>query len=277
MPTFDSTAPQTGKERDYALFETGEYPMTIVAAKVAPGKFPNKQSGEIEDELTITYELDPETPEQEADFDTAGYKMENGWMRAWDHMPPWFGDGRRGPSKLKARVQPFIDRGLVPAAFHVAEADQPEDQGDLIGLKVRVMIEKYTKTMGPRAGEYGNRVLAVNPRQKAAPKVATPRDNGLVRHGPPTRAPQPGPDEHLPMGGGEGFREHLAKLYAQVEAGQITKKDELTELAKDMASEAKGFWPDKNFDAMGSRELIFQIRTMWKQITNPADPNEELF
>jgi hypothetical protein len=272
MPSFDTTAPQETTDKKFSLFETGNYPMEIVAAKVAPSRFAD-DDGNVKDELTITYVLDPETPDQADEFRALGYETEKGWMRQWDHMPPWYGTGKRGPSKLKSRVDPFIERGLIPPQFDIAEGDQPEDEGDLIHLKCNVMIEKYILSMGPNKGNWGNRVLAITPRGKAKPPTPTvpappaiPRRTAVTTTNSTPAAPKVIPPAKY-------FDDMLAEA-----DDPALPMDQLIEIDAEFRRYAGGFWTTKE-RATDPDELRNQLRRMLGMITRnrgEAQPEEDL-
>jgi hypothetical protein len=282
MPfTFDTTKPQTrDNDGGWTPLATGTYVMEIESAQVAPSPFED-DNGEHQEELTLTWKLAEWLPEYEA----AGYEP---GQKVFQRMRTWYGTGKRGDSKLKTFIDPLVAEGLIPAAFNVAGPDDEPNQGDLVGIRRRVMVENYAKTMGANKGQPGNRVLAVAPLQATrtvpgpAPVVTTSRTPAPAA--PPRPAPRPTPsaidpdaEDDLPLEGPTTI-DDLQGVFEVVDALDV---ETLREQAPKFAPfTANSFWTKKDFSDRNEVQLRNDIKAMWTTILRkqaPVDANATLF
>jgi hypothetical protein len=172
MPSFNRNHTEQSDAGEWTPLPTGEYVMICADAKIAPSPFESTdRPGEHDDELTLRWELAPDalTPDLEA----LGIQAK---QAVFERMRPWYGTGKRGDSKFKARIDSYAAQGLVGDDVWIAGPEDAGNQGDLVGIKQRVMVERYTKTMGANKGQPGNRVLAVAPmRNGSTPAASTPQ------------------------------------------------------------------------------------------------------
>jgi hypothetical protein len=147
---------------EFALLETDVYRMKIVRAHIEVDQYAEKRKdGTQPEKLVLCWEVSEAGPEQ--DEDVVG-------LSVWQRMNPYYGTIREGGvSKFKAFLDSLAEQGLIeldPAAGF--------DTDSLIGLEQRVGVEKYIKTMGPNAGQPGNRVVSILPLKRKATKQGTP-------------------------------------------------------------------------------------------------------
>lgn len=235
MPTFDLTKPEESEGGEWTPLATGEYVMKIAEAQVAKNPFPN-DDGEFDDQLKITWELAEWNP----DYEAAGYQQR---QKVFWQMRPWYGSGKRGDSKFKAFIDDLKRQELIKNIndMYIAGEKEAPNQGDLIGITQRVMVEYYVKTMGKNAGQPGNRVLAVAPPRKSSPTPATSQTNGDTES-----------DYH-------------AQLYDQFKAGDFD--DNLAELAGEFAAATDNpMWTRKKFGERNPEQLKMDIMSMWAYI-----------
>lgn len=147
---------QTG---EFKLLETDVYRAKIAEAKIEEDRFGTPlNDGSLPLKLVVRWEVCEATEDQ--DDEVIGCAV-------WQRFNPWYGVTRDGkPSVFKTFVDALREQGLLktfnPSAF---------DSGDLDGIEQRISVEKYLKSMGPNAGQPGNKVTAVLPlRAKKAPK-----------------------------------------------------------------------------------------------------------
>jgi len=157
----DRTKPQTSSGGgEYELLETDVYEMKIVEAKLEDDTYNPREDGSFPTKLVITWE-EPESG-----------------TRVWQRFNPYYGTTKDGaPSKFMAFVDLLADQGLLNDQFDV--------ETDLVGIRQRVSVEKYIKSMGPNKGKPGNRVTAVLPLKphragRPAPKTAQPIDDDPI-------------------------------------------------------------------------------------------------
>lgn len=130
--------PQVSEGKEFELLETDVYVMEIKSATIEPDQYSPRDDGTYEDKLVLVWE------------DT-----ESG-LSVWQRMKPWYGVTRAGaPSKFKEFIDSLAEQGMI--------GDEFDPEKDLPGIKQRVHVEKYTKTMGPNAGKFGNKVVSVLP------------------------------------------------------------------------------------------------------------------
>jgi hypothetical protein len=147
MATFNINTPQQSDAAEFVPLATGEYPMIIKEASIGPSAFADDR-GEFPEQVSITWQLDG-TKSEQAEWEELGYLVD---QKVYQRMSSFFGNTKSGnPSKFYALVQSFVEQGLLPAEFEIA---------DLVGIRQRVLVEKYIKQQGKNAGQPGNRVLA---------------------------------------------------------------------------------------------------------------------
>lgn len=175
----------------FELLPTDVYRMKIVKADIRPNTFAEPlDDGTQPDQLALVWEVSETIDDQEDGV--VG-------LSVWQNLAPWYGTGKRGPSKFKILMDSLISQNLLPADsdFDAFDTDL------LIGLEQRVSVEEYTKTMGQNKGQLGNRIVTVmslKPMKKQAP--ATPVTQKTAPQPRPRNIPQPitnGDDEGLPF------------------------------------------------------------------------------
>lgn len=143
------------------LLETDVYRMKITRAIIEDDQYgePDKH-GLLPVKLVITWEVSGVSDEQDA---------ECMGLAVWQRMNPYYGTVRDGgPSKFKAFLDNLVEQGaLEPLNVESFDTDM------LVGIEQRVSVEHYTKTMGPNAGQPGNKVVGILPLKRKATK-ATP-------------------------------------------------------------------------------------------------------
>lgn len=148
----------TKEEKSFELLETDVYRMEVKKASIAPNTYADPDdNGNYPDQLLIVWEVFQAGPEQ--DDEVVGRAV-------FQRMAPWYGIGKRGPSQFKLLVDSLNEQEIItidPLDF------EPED---LVGIKQRVSVEQYTKTMGKNAGQPGNRVVGAPKSLKRAKKAA---------------------------------------------------------------------------------------------------------
>lgn len=157
------------EEKPFELLDTDVYRMEIKKAEIAPNTYaePN-EDGTYPDQLLIVWEVYQAGPEQ--DDGVVGRAV-------FQRMAPWYGTGKRGDSQFKMLVDSLneqVDAGLLEFG-----GIDPEDfdPAALVGLRQRVSVENYKKTMGKNQGQPGNRVVGApkslkKPQAKTAPPAA---------------------------------------------------------------------------------------------------------
>lgn len=242
MPQFDVTKPETTTADDWTPLATGQYVMEIAEAKIAPSPFPDND-GEIRDRLTVVWKL----AEWSSEYAAAGYEQ---GQKVFQQFNPWYGETKKGASKFKQFVDPLINEGLIPKQFYIADGEVASNQGDLIGIKRRVMVEHYLKSMGPNKGQPGNRVLAV-----------TPLKNG-----------RPGQVDLAEVDAAD------AAVVAKEVEGMTHA--ETIDYARTLARECGSFWAKRNdWDKLAPKALQNDIKRMQSYLNRAtaSDPNEDLF
>jgi hypothetical protein len=153
-----SLTPQRSAAGEFRLLDTDVYRMRIASAEIEEDKFADALAdGSKPQRLVLRWEVSEATPEQ--DEEVVGCAV-------WQRINPFYGTVREGgPSKFKAFIDSLRAQGLLP--------DGEELETDaFVGIEQRVSVEKYIKTMGPNAGQPGNKVTAVLPIRR--PKSAAP-------------------------------------------------------------------------------------------------------
>jgi hypothetical protein len=236
MAVFDTTAPQEPTTQDWTPLATGEYVMKIADATIAPSQFPD-ENGEFPEQLTVVWELD----EWREEFDDAGYFK---GQRVYQRMKPTLRPSSKGPSNLAKIATPLIEAGLIPPKF---------EEGDLIGHRMKVLVENYPKTMGPNKGKPGNKVLTVSPIKQALRK---PKPVDLAE------------------------ADDIAGVVEQTPIDGM-RTDELRKYAKMLAKAAGGVFAKRDWDdpKLTGEFLRMQIKSMQNMIerNKPSDPDEDLF
>lgn len=249
MAKFDVTQPQQrDSDNEWTPLDTDSYIMKITAAKIAPSRFAN-DDGEFPDQLTVVWSL----ADWNQDYDDAGYQA---GQKVFQQMAPWYGEGRKGASKLKQFVDPLIAEELIPAQFEIAEGDTPETEGDLIGITRQVMVEKYLKTMGANKGQPGNRVMAVTklPTQRSTLKEVL-KNGGKVDI------------DDIEVSEQTSRLEYLTTLYTQATTEADWSQENLAELATDLADfSGSDDWKRKKYGARNATMLQNDIKTLWGMI-----------
>jgi hypothetical protein len=149
--TIDRTKPQSSGNGDgtFELLETDVYVMEIKSAKLEEDQF-----GEPDDAGNKPIKL------------VLRWEDEESGNAVWQRFAPYYGTKRDGtPSKFMAFIDSLAEQGLLPDQFDMEE--------DLPGIRQRVSVEKYIKTMGANKGQPGNKVIAVMTlKRKVTPKSA---------------------------------------------------------------------------------------------------------
>lgn len=250
MPNFNTNNPETTDGQEWEPLATGQYLMKIAEAQVAPSPFENEDGGH-DDQLKIVWELAEWLPE----YENNNYKQ---GQRVYQQMRPWYGSGKRGDSKFKQFVDGLLAQGLIKPEFYIADADNASNQGDLIGIKQLVMVERYIKGQGKNAGQPGNRVLA----------VTAPKKNG---HTPPPTPSIPRrtavqPHELKPKSEIVPPREVMEQWITDVEHGT---RDELLTAADSIRAYASPYYAtmdlSKREDAAIRRMLPAMIEDVFSQ------------
>ena len=164
--------PQQSAGSTFALLDTDTYLMECTSASLEPNTFaePNKD-GSQPDQLVLVWEL-AETEERIEELELQGDE------KVWQRINPFYGTVKAGgPSKFKALIDSLVQQGLLEL-----DDEGNFDTDDLVGIKQKVSVEKYTKTMGSNVGQPGNRVTAVGPARKKT-KVAGIKPSELVAAG----------------------------------------------------------------------------------------------
>jgi hypothetical protein len=165
MATFNVAEPQQSDAQEFVPLATGEYPMIIKEASIGPSAFADDR-GEFPEQVSITWQLDGTKAEQ-AEWEEAGYYPD---QKVYQRMSSFFGNTKSGnPSKFYGLIQSFVEQGLLTPEFEIEH---------LVGIRQRVLVEKYTKQQGKNAGQPGNRVLAVTaPKRNGTKPAETPTAN----------------------------------------------------------------------------------------------------
>ena len=184
---YDTTKSSKG-DKEFTLLDTDIYRMVIKKAEIAPNTYADQnEDGSYPDQLLVVWEVFEAGPEQ--DESVVGQAV-------FQRMAPWYGAGKRGDSQFKTLIDALVEQHypLDPADF---------DPAELIGIKQKVSIELYKKTMGKNVGQLGNRVVgAPKPLKKAAAKVAP-----APAAKPPAAAPQRPAKAPAPRVGDEVFED----------------------------------------------------------------------
>jgi hypothetical protein len=267
MPVFiHAETPETSTS-DFTPLATGEYLMKIATARVAPSVFPNKK-GQFDDFLKIRWQLAEWSPE----FEEAGYERD---QAVFQDIRYWNGVTAAGvDSHLRQFILPLIKEGLVPEEINIAGADDPDDQGDLIGIVRRVLVVCEPKQEGPNKGKLGNKVRGIAPPRKQLPsgKVDLNDTDELD--------PMPGPvTRNGARSAPQGWTTKDAhKWIAAALEPETTDVEELREYANDVSGFAGGFWAKRDFSDYTLEQLKDAFGRMKNYIDrSQGDPNEDLF
>jgi hypothetical protein len=142
--------------------------MQVVEAKIEEDQFADPdENGVRPEKLVVVWEAELDEDQLEAGA-TEG-------TRIYQRFNPYYGETKRGPSKFKQFVDGLMDQDLIPPVFNCEQ---------LVGIKQRCVVEKYTKTMGTNKGQPGNRITSVLPLKKARGQQ-TPKLDGVKQ--PPAR------------------------------------------------------------------------------------------
>lgn len=151
------------KSGDFEILPSDIYRMKIVKADIQQDQFAEPdENGDRPDQLVLCWEVSQVIGEQ--DEGVVG-------LSVWQRMAPWYGAGKRGPSKFKTFVDTLIAQNLLSADFDPNDMDTDW----FVGIEQRVNVEEYTKTMGINKGSPGNRIVNILPlvaAKKAPTKVA---------------------------------------------------------------------------------------------------------
>jgi hypothetical protein len=174
------TTKSSKAEKEFTLLDTDIYRMVIKKAEIAPNQYAEPdENGVYPDQLLIVWEVFEAGPEQEDGV--VGNAV-------FQRMAPWYGAGKRGPSQFKVLADALIAQGH---AIDLSDFDPDA----LVGIKQRVSVELYTKTMGKNAGQPGNRIVgAPKPlkKQPAAPSVPAVKAQAAAPTKPAAKpAPKP--------------------------------------------------------------------------------------
>jgi hypothetical protein len=271
MATVDTTQPQESTETQYVAFDSGTYRMKIVAAKVAPSIYENERTKEHDDMLTVTWQLceplkHPESPEVE-------FKD-----RVYHSIRYWYGEGASGPSMLKQFLDRLIAEKAISPRVYVADGDNADNQGDLIGIERDVMVSKHIIGKGPNKGKYGNKIVEVLPLNgqstpaPIAPKPAVPAPPAIPRRTAVTTTNgTPAAPKVIPPA------KYFDDMLAEADDPALPM-EQLIEIDAEFRRYAGGFWTTKE-RASEPDELRNQLRRMLGMITrnrNEAQPEEDL-
>ena len=170
----------------FELLPTDVYRMQIKKADIRPNTFAEPlEDGTQPDQLALVWEVSEANADQ--DDGVVG-------LSVWQNLAPWYGTGKRGPSKFKILMDSLMSQGLLPA-------DSDFDQFDtdlLIGIEQKVSVEEYTKTMGQNKGQLGNRIVTVmplKPMKKQAPAAAPVKPASRPAQPAQRNVPQPIEDD----------------------------------------------------------------------------------
>jgi hypothetical protein len=152
------------------VLPTDNYRMKIVEAKLEEDNYGKvNKDGTKEEKFVVVWEMSVLTEDQQE----AEAEAEEDWstVRIWSRFAPYYGDVRAGgPSKLKEFIDGLREQGLLPNF----DPDSLEPES-LVGIEQRVSVVRYIKTMGPSAGQPGNKPSAYSPvRQPKKAKTAAP-------------------------------------------------------------------------------------------------------
>ncbi len=144
MPVINTR--QSQRSSTFDLLETDIYRMEIKKADIEQDQYAEPdENGVYPDKLVLVWEVYEATDEQ--DDDVVG-------LSVWQRMPPWYGTGKRGPSAFMTLIDSLVEQGVItdfdPDNF---------DTDTLVGVRQRVNVEKYIKSMGPNKGSEGNRIV----------------------------------------------------------------------------------------------------------------------
>lgn len=239
-PTTDDSGPT------YEPLASGVYHVKCVGAKIAPSKFADEKTGEYREELTLIWDLmqkvsHPESPSKEYSD------------RLYQHMSPYAGLTNAGtPSKFLAFMQQLAGEGLInPADVYIADGEVADNQGDLLGIQRRLLVQKYQKRMGANAGQWGNKVVDILPLDGPVPVAEAV---GAVPSRPiPAHTNDPSP-------------------YTEADIAAMNA-DELQGIAKAMSKDAGGRFLRRPYDTMNHAALVKQVLEM----QNELDPTADLF
>ncbi len=244
MPSININQPITTDENtsEYVPLESDTYRVKCVGARVAPSKFADDTTGEYREELTLVWEL--VEPVTHPDEPTKKYSD-----RLYQHMSTFWGNTKAGtPSKYTAFFQQLAAENLLKDECWIAGAGEADNQGDLINLERRVLVQKYQKTMGPNAGQWGNKIVDVLPLKR--PTEARPV--------PSRPAPAP-PDAET-------------GIYTEAEI-RAMNADELLPIVKAMADDAGGRFKKRPYDTMNHAGLVKQALELQTEL----DPMTDVF
>ena len=173
MATINPTQSQRPRSAEtFELLPTGMYRVEIKRASIEPNTYAEPlPDGSYPEQLVLLFEVFSATEDQ--DEGVVG-------LATWARMEPWYGSTKKGDSKFKLLIDALLEQESI--------AWDPEnfDTDDLIGQKLRVMVELYKKTMGPNIGQPGNKVTAfttLKPKKPVKPAAAAPAAKPAARGG----------------------------------------------------------------------------------------------
>lgn len=166
-----NTQQSGGRPADAVILPTDVYLMEIMDAVIEDDQFAEpRKDGSKQQRIVVTWEVYALTPEQQEVGEESEPFLN---QRVWQRFAPYYGPVRDGgDSKFKAFIDMLREQGYLkefdPMMF---------DTDALVGIKQRVSVENYKKTMGPNAGQPGNKVVSVLPirRGKASAVKAAPK------------------------------------------------------------------------------------------------------
>lgn len=162
------TTKSSKSDTPFELLETDIYRMEIKKAEIAPNTFAEPDdAGNYPDQLLIVWECYEATPDQ--DDACVGRAV-------FQRMTPWYGTGRRGDSQFKVLIDSLNEQAESLGIEPIDPTDF--DPLALVGIRQRVNVENYIKSMGKNKGDNGNRVVGkpmpIKRTTKAQVKPAAP-------------------------------------------------------------------------------------------------------
>jgi hypothetical protein len=141
MPVIDYDNPEQGGGGNREPLESDVYEATIKSCKYQVSQY-KRDDGSEQMEYWITW------VEKESQNFLSQYFNE------------WYGVSAKGvPSKWKAFLDKLYNQGLI-------DSNQFDPETALVGITQRIAVEKYIKTKGTHAGEWGNKITNVMPLKK---------------------------------------------------------------------------------------------------------------
>ena len=166
MPVINTQKSKGGNSNgSMALLETDVYRMAIKRAVLEQDQYAEPLAdGSKPEKLVLTWEVTTVTDEQ--DDGCIG-------LAVWQRFNPYYGPVRDGGvSKFKAFIDALREQNYLP------DFDANLfDTDSLVGIEQRVSVEKYAKTMGPNAGQPGNRIASILPLKRKASATAPAKRN----------------------------------------------------------------------------------------------------